>query len=193
MASKLDRLLDMIHPSKTIQECEKRADDAINGFAPKCAHTESWDQFCSCLIRFLRHTTATLLRLKQEVSVGPGFDWGRCCQILTWAYGATGYMAAFEIARTGNEGGLYAVLKTFAYALAEEYANGEIETIVNLYWNSLSVGERLSACDEYLDKYGQLLPSEMTENCAARVRANLPRVLEEHPHLIQHLNLIGRA
>jgi len=57
---------------------------------------------------------------------------------------------------------------------------------------ALSVEEQLAASTEYLQKYGHLLPSELTEGSAARIRANLPKVLEEHPHLIQRLRQVGR-
>lgn len=192
MASKLDRLLDGIQPAKTVDQADRRADDAINSFCPRSALTENWNRFCDCLICFLRHTDVRLLRLRQECPMTPSYDWGRCCQILARAYGTSGEKTAFEMARTGNEGGLYAVLKKFARTMAEQYADNEILAMVSFYWNGLSIDEQFSACDEYLEKYGHLLPSEITEGNAVRVRANLPKVLQEHPRLIQHLSRIGR-
>lgn len=122
----------------------------------------------------------------------PSFDWGRCCQIFARAYGSSGEKVAYEMARTGNEGGLYAVLKKFAYTMAEQYIGDEVSAMVSFYWENLSIDERFSACDEYLDKYGHLLPSEISEDRAVRVRANLPKVLREHPRLMQRLSRVGR-
>ena len=46
--------------------------------------------------------------------------------------------------------------------------------------------------DEYLKKYGHLLPSELTEGSAARVRANFPKVLAQHPKILQKTRRLGR-
>ena len=48
------------------------------------------------------------------------------------------------------------------------------------------------ASTEYLDKYGHLLPSEMTESSAARIRGGFFTVLENHPKLVQRLRRVGR-
>lgn len=192
MPSQLDRLLDYIHPTRTLDEVDQRADEAINAFTALAAQITEWDSFRVCLIRFLHHTDAQLLRLRRSCPMGTDFDWGRCCQVLLRAYGPNGEKAAFEMARTGNDGGLYAVLKTMARYMAEQYVDNEISAKVGFYWNRLSVEERWAACDEYLAKYGHLLPSELTEGSATRLRANLPKVLEEHPRLLRRLQRVGR-
>ena len=125
--------------------------------------------------------------------MGVDFDWGRCTQILMRAYGSNGEKAAFEMARTGNDGGLYAVLKKMANSMAEQYIENEVSAKVSFYWNGLTVDEMLKAADEYLSKYGHLLPSELTEGSAGRIRANMPKVLQEHPRLLQRLGRIGRS
>lgn len=55
------------------------------------------------------------------------------------------------------------------------------------YWNRLSVQEQLAAPLEYLPKYRDLLPWELTEGSAARIRGGFVKVLEQHPHLIRDL------
>ena len=193
MLSKLDRLLESIHPSRTIEELNRRADDALNSFSAEAPQIESWDRFRHCLIRFLHHAESRLLRLSSPCPMGLDFDWGRCCQILMRAYGPNGEKTAFEMARTGNEGGLLAVLRKMAETMAEQFAQNEIEAKVLTYWNYRSIDERLAAADEYLAKYGHLLPSELTEGSAGRIRANLPKVLQEHPALMRRLGKIGRT
>ncbi|GAG41001.1 unnamed protein product, partial [marine sediment metagenome] len=121
------------------------------------------------------------------------FDWGRALSILTKAYGPNGEKAAFEMARTGTEGGLYRVLRETAQTMAAEYAENEVGARINNYWNDLSTDERLAAPDEYLRRFGHLLPSELTEGGAWRVRANFSKVLQEHSRLIQRLSRIGRT
>ncbi|MCX5674670.1 MAG: hypothetical protein NTX87_06645 [Planctomycetota bacterium] len=193
MPTKLDRLLESIHPTKTTEELSRRADDALNSFSVEATQIEVWDRFRHCLIRFLHHAETRLLRLSAPCHMGVEFAWGRCCQILMRAYGPNGEKTAFEMARTGNEGGLYAVLKKMAQTMADQFAQNEIEAKIGTYWNYLSINEKLAAGDEYLAKYGHLLPSELTEGSAARIRANLPKVLQEHSNLLRRLGGIGRT
>jgi hypothetical protein len=192
MPTKLDNLLRSIHPAHTIEQINRRADEAINTFEVETAQITNWDQFRHCLIRFLQHCEKHMLCLRQKCPGGTDFDWGRCCQILIKIYGPNGEKAAFEITRTGNEGGLHSVLKKFALELAMKFSKTEIESKINFFWNNSSVEERLNAAEEFLVKYGHLLPSELTEGSAARIHGNLPKVLSEHPYLLQKLNRIGR-
>jgi len=120
------------------------------------------------------------------------FYWSRCIHLLNKAFGASGYKAAFEMVRTGNEGVLYQVLKTVGDLMAEEYAQKEISVRISHYWDNLNLDEKLAAPDEYINKYGHLLPSELTEGSAARIRVNFPKVLEEHPKIIHRMRRIGR-
>jgi hypothetical protein len=192
MPSKLDRLLESLDPARTIEEVNRRADDALNSFMPEAALIENWDRFRHCLIQLLHHAEGRLLRLGRSFPVGLDYDWGRCCLILVRAYGSNGEKTAFEMARTGNEGGLYAVLRKMVQTMAEQFAENEIAAKVSTYWNFLSVDGRLAAADEYLEKYGHLLPSELTERSAARIREHMPKVLDEHPRLMRRLRQVGR-
>ena len=57
---------------------------------------------------------ARILRLREPCPMSSDVAWGRCCQVLAHVYGRDGDKAAFEMARTGSEGGLWAVLRKFA-------------------------------------------------------------------------------
>jgi len=76
--------------------------------------------------------------------------------------------------------------------MAEDYAQNEISARVNDYWNRLTVDQQLTATDEYLEKWGHLLPSEFTDGNAARLKAHFPNVLKEHPGIIRRMGRIGR-
>lgn len=193
MNTQLDKLLASIDPDRTLDEVDRRADQALNSFSPPEARIDRWEPFRACLIQSLRHVEKHLLRLSKAISMGVAFDWGRCCRTLKRIYGVNGEKAAFEMARTGNEGGLRAVLRKMARQMAREAAENEIAARVGCYWDRLSVDEKLNASQEYLAKYGHLLPSELTEGSAARIRANLPKVLEQHPHLIRRLRQVARS
>lgn len=192
MQTKLDRLLESIDPERTLEENDRRVDEALNGFQSPAAVITNWDRFRDCLIRFLCHVESTVLKIPPPKQVDIDFEWGRCFRILQKDYGPNGEKAAFETARTGNEGGLYRVLKTFARRMAYEYSENEINAKVLFYWKTLSVEEQLEAPSEYLRKYGHLLPPELTEGSAARVKVEFPEVLKKHPQLVRRLRKVGR-
>jgi hypothetical protein len=121
------------------------------------------------------------------------YAWRHYCKVLQKAYGSSGEMAAFEMARTGTEGGLYGVLRRFARTQAEQYAQNEINARISRFLRSLSPSDKLRVADEYLAEYGHLLPSEITEEGAARIKMDFFKVLAEHPRMMQRLGQIGRS
>ena len=194
MTTRLGALLASIHPSRTIEAVDRRTDDAVNSFPIPDARITDWDTYRAFLADFVRHVERTVLRMRSD---GGGrensdFYWGRCRQILLGEYGPNGDKAAFEMVRTGNDGGLYAVLGRVARGMATKYAETEIRARIQQAWNGWSAQEKFSAADEYLDRYGRLLPSEMTESGGTRLRAEFSRVLEEHPKMMARLGRIGR-
>lgn len=194
MATKLDQLLDSIAPHKTIVETFNRANTAINTFPMTRARIDQWDQLRHCISEFIRHVDFYSLRLQQPVRASSEDYWSLFAeQVFRDIYGSSGPKAAFEMSRTGSGGGLYAVLRAVAMHVAEGYAKREIAAKANAYWNGLSMDEQFAACSEYLSKYGSLLPSEMTEGSAARIRADFHKVLERHPWVLKKTHEVGRC
>lgn len=192
MATRLEQLVADIDPSRTLDEIAARADRAILSFHTPAGRIGNWDEYRMCLVRFLRHVEAAVLRIPSSLGTSTDFDWGRCVRFLMQEYGVNGEKAAFEMVRTGNDGGLLAVLRSLARRVVERYATNEITARIGEWWKELSVDEQLAAGTEYVRKYGHLLPSELTEGSAVRIRANLPRVLAEHPRLLRELRRVGR-
>ena len=192
MSDKLDRLLEAIDPSCTFDEVSADVDRAFNSFAKERATIEDWDEYESFLADFYRHVETAIFRMGPGAPDDREFYWTRCSNLLNNAFGPSGYKAAFEMVRTGKEGGLYRVLKTVADQMAEEYAQNEISERIYDYWNRLTTDEQVAATDEYINKYGHLLPVELTEGSAARLKANFPKVLEEHPKIIRRMRRVGR-
>ena len=190
MATKLERLLESIDPTRVFNEKAARVDQAMNSFRITSGRIDRWDEFTETMARFYCHVENKILRIDRACSLE--MDWGRCSQLLEKEYGPGGFRAAFEIARTGNEGGLYGLLKAVAGGALDKYVGHEISAQVNHFWDGLSVDEKLSVMDEYLAKYGHLLPSELTEGGAFRIKANFTKVLEKHPLILQRLGRIGR-
>jgi hypothetical protein len=191
MKTRLDRLLENIDPAVTLDRVSTRVDEALNSFHVGSGSIETWGDFCAVLTAFYRHVENGVLRIR--LSPSPDMDWGRCSRLLIREYGPNGDKAAFEMVRTGTEGGLYAVLRRVASQMTEECVQRETAARISHFWEGLSTDEKLATSEEYLDRYGHLLPSELTEGSAARVRANFLKVLEEHPRMVRRLRNIGRG
>ena len=74
----------------------------------------------------------------------------------------------------------------------EEPTEEQMEQIRNEIWNNLTTNEKLTVTDEYIKKYGHLLPSEFRGINAARVKANFIEILKIHPRMIRSLRRVGR-
>ena len=192
MASDLDRFLESIDPSRTFDQVSQRADQAVNSFVTEKATIQDWEEFKNFFAEFYRNIEKAVLRLGPGAPDDKEFYWGRCMKLLNEAFGPSGFKAAFEIVRTGKEGGLYRVLKAVSDLLVEQYAQNEISARISHYWNGLTVEEQIAATDEYLREYEHLLPSELTQGSAVRIKANFPKVLKEHPKMIRRMRRIGR-
>lgn len=192
MTTKLDKLLASIDPDKTLEETFNRADEAINTFDLKSVQIDKWTDFKDCMVRFLQYLDFRILRLSEPLEISESFFWPRCAHMLIDVYGINGEHVAFNMAKTGIDGGLYAVLKAGAMRLAEDYAKNEISALIGLYLQNLTVEEQIAAPMEYVAKYNHLLPPEIAEGYAPLVHVNFTKFLEKHPYIIQHMRLIGR-
>ncbi|MDD5134605.1 MAG: hypothetical protein PHP01_04275 [Phycisphaerae bacterium] len=190
--SKLDRLLEYISPRKTLEQTYNLANEAIGSFDYDKAVVESWGEFKLCMAKFSRHLDEKVLKPREPLNIQLAEYWKFCIRPLTRIYGSNGDITAFTIASTGNEGGLYAVLKAFAMQRAEEYTKNEVSSKVYFYWQNLSAEEKLQAADEYLSKYGNFIPSEMLESNGAILKSTFWKVLEQHPFIVQKLQQAGR-
>ena len=192
MSTKLEQLLEDIDPSKTYDRTFARVDNAINSFSVESGHISNPKDFETCLTDFFCHVESNVLCINRSCyDTDQDFHFGRCWTLLKHIYGPNCSNVAFEMAQTGQGGGLYAVLKAVALRMAEEYTENDISARISDYLKKLTLDEQNAAVDEYLEKYGRLLPAEMTEGSAVRIRANFHKVLESHPKILQktrHLN-----
>ncbi|RJR27413.1 MAG: hypothetical protein C4582_00645 [Desulfobacteraceae bacterium] len=192
MKTRLDRLIESIDPAITLDLVEGRANDAINTFQVETGVIQRWGEFKDVLTRFHWHVQKRILKNRLEKTPDPEIEWGRCCQTLLKEFGPNGEKAAFELTRTGTEGGLYTVLKAVARNMVGEFAGNEIAAKISFFWRTLSVDEQFAATEEYLKKYGHLLPSELTEGNAVRIKADFTKVLREHPRIVRRLRQVGK-
>jgi hypothetical protein len=190
VATDLDRLLESIDPRAVRDRVAARVDDAVNSFPWRRASIGRWDDFQRCLAEFHSHIASAALHSAFRAD-SLDFDWGRCVHLLRGAFGGEGEKAAFEMGRTGAEGGLLRVLRTIAEGLVEDFSENEVSARIVQWWQSRSSDELLQAADEYIEKWGHLLPSELTEGSAARLRVNFLQVLREHPRLLRRVRRVG--
>ena len=187
MSTKLDRLLEAIHPDITLRPIFDRAGTAVNSFPFPDVIITQFDQFKYLLVRFSQHLEAKIFRIESMPDMGVDFHWSRCYQILKQIYGPNGEKTAFDMIRTNKEGGLREVINKFTDAVVQNYAANEINAKISFYINNLSVPEKIAAGKEYVQKYGHLLPNELTESTAVRIQANFAKVLEKHVFMVYHL------
>ncbi len=187
MSTKLDRLLEAIHPDITLRPIFDRAGTAVNSFPFPDVIITQFDRFRYLLVRFSQHLDAKILRIESIPDMGVDFHWSRCYQILKQIYGVNGEKTAFDMVRTNKEGGLREVINKFTDTVVQNYAANEINAKISFYINNLSVPEKIAAGKEYVQKYGHLLPNELTESTAVRIQANFAKVLEKHVFMVYHL------
>lgn len=185
MSTKLDRFIWDLHPSRMSDPAHRAADEAIATYPEERFRISDWSDYAGCMIRFLGHLDSHIIGLAESMPGSAEFGWSRCIRILRAIYGTpNGEKTAFEIVRTGKGDGLVGLLRKFAHEMAQQYVQNQTRAIISAYWNSLSVDEKLTVPDEYLAKYGHLLPSELTEAGLGRVHAEFPRILEAHARML---------
>jgi hypothetical protein len=187
---KLDRLLKRIDPSANLYQISKQIDKAINTFRLNKASTANWGEFKACLANFLCHSDKVMFNINQPVN--PKMHYHRCLQFIKEEYGPNGEKIAFEMAQSGIDGGLYAVLKTIAERLARFYGQNKARYLVDEFWDNLSFNDRIKAAKHYREKYGRLIPPKYTESSIEYLTSQLPKILEEHPAMIQRMRRVGR-
>jgi len=192
MTTSLDELIESIRPERTHLENEKRAAEAFNSFPIQDARASDWSSFRDCTTRFYRHVSSAILGVRGTLPPFEDLEFGRVCGILMKEFGPDGEKAAANMAIHGVEGGLTQVLKVIARRLVEEYSENEVRARISARWNALTVDQKMAWSTEYLEKYEHLLPRDLTEGGAARLRALLPRYLEKHPEAAKRLRSIGR-
>ena len=187
MSTKLDRLLEAIHPDITLMPIFDRAGIAVNSFPFPDVIITQFDRFRYLFVSFNQHLEAKIFRIESMPDMGVDFHWSRCYQILKQIYGPNCEKTAFDMIRTNKEGGLREVINKFTDTVVQNYASNEISAKISFYINNLSVPEKIAAGKEYVQKYGHLLPNELTESTAVRIQANFAKVLEKHVFMVYHL------
>lgn len=165
-----------------IEETQADVDEAVNSFSAP-ARVATWDEFHEVIARFYRHVENEVLRISMDCDVS--FDRSNADRVLAGVFGHA--RVAFDLARSGQEGGMFKVLRTLAQGMAEAYSEREIGARVADFLDGLSFDEERAVAREYIERYGHLVSSELMEGSPAYVQANLQRVLAGHPRIVQRV------
>jgi len=191
MSAAFDRFLAAIEALP--DEALRVVDQGFNTAPAIPALIEDWEAYRQWLAVFYCHIECALLGIRAGRPPDIDMDVHRCCLRLNRRLGESALKAGFEIARTGNEGGMQKLLRQIAVGMAQEWVEKQIALSVTMYWAGSSAEELLRDCDSYLGGYGHLLPSELTEGSAARIRVDFRKVLRQHPWMMRQMRTVGRT
>ncbi len=185
MSTKLEKLLDRIDPSCTIEPNYRRADEAVNGFSWQTSTVYSWEAHENCLAEFLEYLYEKEFSTS-NMDMDHDFRYGLAIRHLEKKYPENTSTTVHSIMSTGVEGGVYSILKALAHAVAAEFSQRVIGSHVSEYWNNLSTDEKLAASDEYIDLYQDILPASVLSD-RVRFKAFFWKVLEDHPWVLKRI------
>lgn len=173
------------------ERCRCAADEALASLPSSPTRIRDWAAFQDHMILLQATVEQHLLGLKEPVPAPANLAWRRCLSALSGTFGENGFKVAFELARTGKEqGGVMGVDTKFAHHLADDMAKTHIRAGAQSLWGRLSVQQKNDVVDEFLQKYGTYMPSELTEGGAWRIRADFPAVLENFADMLLRLSQI---
>jgi DNA-binding ferritin-like protein (Dps family) len=191
--SKLDDLLNKIDPRKTIDRCDSLRDKALNSYEYSNNALRDFNQFTKAMGDFYWHVESTMMGVGKNIVMDDEMRQGFAFQALNEIYGMHGMAAAFSMAQSGVEDGLYGVLKKMGQAIAKKHLENQIGVEVAQFINELMDDFELydQCVAEYARKYARILPPEYLENDAVDLKINFRQVLENHPYLIRRMSSIG--
>ena len=193
MATKLERLLQEIDPSRTIDPVERRIDAALACYHRQTNRVASWEEMERSLADMVQLGRNAALKLPAPTnqSQHTELDFQMAMQYLAREYPHDTYRMVYDIMSSGAEGGVFAISRTLARLMAADFSQNEINGRAQAFWDSLSVDEKLAAAEEYLAKYQDVLP-ERTRQDAILIKASFLKVLQDHPHMIKRLRDLKR-
>lgn len=187
MKTALNKLLETIDPKITVDEVSARVDSAVNSYRIREAKITKWEEFMQEMGSFDRDLLSSLLGTSGFEADDWRWGWSHCSSLFEDQFGPNGDKIAFELARTGLQGGLLAVMQTVAKGIITEYAGREIAAKVGLFLARLSHEEVTAVADEYIARYKHLFPDDAIETHRARIPTHLASFLEQYPWQVKRL------
>ncbi|MGA2497749.1 MAG: hypothetical protein ABSH20_08410 [Tepidisphaeraceae bacterium] len=189
----LDQFLESISPQRTILDIGMKIDRALNTFPVPAQWTGNHDSFQEMVIQFLCHVDQHLAGASSRRPPMPPYDLGHCVDVFESIYGSMGIHRAYDLARTGHEGGVYRVLRDFAAALVMRAHRHTIaKPISDFLWDMTEEG-RMEMARHYIARFGSYLPPEWLEHGGVPVARNLKQILQQHPELMVKIMSLDRS
>jgi len=194
MLTPLERFLTSISPARTWDGVGREVDATLNHLVLPHATVGSATELRSILTQVWREFHGRVWGLGAALPViNPDIEWDWCRRILDAVYGAPdGWRTALDLAGTGVRNGLRGVVGAFVEKACEQYLTQLIATGVQQLWPRQPYEARVAMITEYLAKYGQLLPPSLSHGSITDLIVDFPRVLKEHPRMMQRLSRLGR-
>jgi len=192
--SEFNMMISRLDPSKNIEIAARLADQAFDSYDCDKAQLTSREEFEDRITVFY-HRLNTYLYKTTPIDESD-LHWrlkGEAFEALRKMYGEYGFDIAFNMAKTGLDGGFYKILKDLAFHVAEEAHSTVIQSVVATFMQSVfPAEERQAAAREYVRKFGHLLPNNLVEDNGFTISLNLEEFLMNHPKLIKRARDAGR-
>lgn len=186
--TKLDVLLQRIDPDGLdMREMAAGTDAKLNSFHVKWAQVQNREEFRECIAAFIFHAKIPSIARPWFASTPQFHWWGIGRDLLELAYGPNGTERAFRLVAEGADGGTHGVLRKLSAAMLQDRRSGYIAECVRNFWESLTVAERLNAPEEYMAKWGDILPLSLRDRRTSPVRARFTEILKKHPDWLRQL------
>ena len=186
MSTRLEELIESIDPSRTIERVSTAVDDAFNSFRNRNP-IRTFEDYREYMSKFVQHVEQIVLKFKSNDPYDKEFFWTRYSNLVKSGHGPDAWKMNYEKILTGKDGGTYKLLKDVAAMILEDRSGREISARVWRFWESLTNDEKLETVNEFLRKFGHMLPSEYTGGGGAYLKMNFPRVLEKYPQLVMEI------
>ncbi len=181
MKTKLDNLLEEIHPDVIYNQIGKPMDEAFANYPIQSSTVSSFDELQEVLVDaycvFIDTSPDVYLT---NISIFD-FHFAKVWEILTPALGDTHFR---EMMVYGIDGGVYEVLKTLAREMERKASESLIKIRISSYWNNLTSTEKQKAPFEYYKKYKFILPQTPGFIKDLQLEKIFLDCLEKHPFVL---------
>jgi len=186
--TKLDVLLQKIDPDGLdMHKMASRVDRALDGFHVKWAQVQNRDDFRECIAAFVFRVKVSPVASLWLAGTAQIHWWESGSGLLAEAYGPNGADRAYYLAAGGDNGGIHGVLRKLGTAILRHDTEAHVGRCIRDYWEQLSVVERLNAPEEYLAKWGGILPLSLRGRHGPPIGARFPEILTKHPDWLRSM------
>jgi hypothetical protein len=190
MATKLQQLLDKIDYQNLFESNERRVERILAEYRSERNTVEDYDEFKKCLIDFVSRIYGAIVNSPNAFeNANDLFMYGLALEFLKTKYPGNTERTVYEIMHSGAEGGVYHILKTLAEVMMDKIYKEGVDHSIALFMVEITFEERVAAVNEYLQEYGDKLPTNYKKD-PTMVMIAFDKVLHEHAVMMRRLRTI---